>query len=130
MLKRLTEIAQLYSNRKKRLAYTVPEFMGANKELLIIIADPKTDEIVVGFNGKLAKVSLSLEGGKKDAIIKKMLKTSKFNENFGAFTVSVAQALFEKTVSKNARIFFSVLDGMLFNINQEIRNIKNGRNKN
>lgn len=130
MLKRLNEIIQLYSNRKNRLAYTVPEFMGANKDLLIIVADPKTDEVVVGFNGKLAKVALSLEGGKKDGIIKKMLKTSKFNENYGAFVVSVAQAMFEKTVSKHSRIFFSVLDGMLFNINHAIRNIKNGRNKN
>ena len=120
---KLLEIAQLYINRRKRLSYTVKEFMHTNKDLLFIIADPKTDEIYIGYDDRHAKGEMLIDG-KKVGIVKKMLKTSKFEENYGAYVSTLASLIFDKTVSRWSRIFLNQMNNMIFNLNKSLRNIK------
>lgn len=112
------QLLKLFLNRKARLALTVPEFAEANKDLLIIVCDPKEDTITVSYkkwhvNGKIKSAS-----GKNPNVVKQVLKHSQFHTSIDDFLVAVAETLHINMKVGNQ--FLQFLDGALFNISDRV----------
>lgn len=92
MLKLLSFIGT-YIDRRKRLSYTIPEFSHHNKELLILVCDPKTDEIYVCYNDKIVRGRVGSTDGKHKHIIRDVLKYGRFKTKITAFLLELQVAL-------------------------------------
>lgn len=107
-------------DRRLRLAFTVPEFSQANKNLIIIVADPATDEIYVTFKG--AMVRGRIRSAKKNGkMLKNILSESQFNDASDAFIVGILDALRVKLSLPAMNEFSKMIDGALFNISKSLR---------
>lgn len=93
---------------------SVPEFVSANKDLLIIVADPKTDSIYVAYNNKIVAGNIKSADGKKLHLVRGVLKDSLFRKNIDLFIASIVDTI--KLPLRKGNQFFMFLDGAIFNI--------------
>lgn len=104
----------MFTSRKKKLGMSVPEFVSANKDLLIIVADPKTDSIYVAYNNKIVAGNIKSADGKKLHVVRSVLKDSLFQKNIDLFIASIVDTI--KLPLRKGNQFFMFLDGAIFNI--------------
>lgn len=69
----------------------VQEFQDKNKDLLFIVASPKTDEITIGFNGLYGFVKFPTTTMDKGVVFN-ALRKSKFNQAIDAFMTGLINA--------------------------------------
>lgn len=114
------QFIKMFFDRRLRLAFTVPEFAEANKKLLIIVADPATDEIYVTYRGALVRghIRASKKSGK---MLRKLLTESQFNEGSDALVVGIVDTLKVSLALPAMNEFAKMIDGALFNISKSLR---------
>lgn len=94
--------------------------MHANKDLLIIVADPKDDSVFVSYNDKHAGGKIASLKGDKPRLVKNILKSSGFDRHIDDFLISLAEAIGVKKLV-DANNFLQFLDGALFNLAKRSR---------
>ncbi|OLS15999.1 MAG: hypothetical protein RBG13Loki_0377 [Promethearchaeota archaeon CR_4] len=111
-------------NREERLMFTIKEFAHANKDLLIIVADPKSDRMFVTYKDKFVNGTIKSPLGKKSSVVKDVLKYSRFNESIDQFITSLVETLHLPTWKGGANQFFQFIDGSMYNIAKSLRKHK------
>lgn len=111
-------------NRDERLRFMVKEFAHSNPELLIIVADPKTDRIFTTYKDKFVNGTIKQTDGKKSHIIREVLKLSRFNTNVDSFLVAVMETLNVPLWKPGTSQFFHFLDGAVYNIGRSLQKKK------
>lgn len=69
----------------------IKEFLHENKDLLIFVADPKTDWMVTAFGDDFATIQFPFETMDKGLVFN-ALRKSKFQESIDAFMTGIEQA--------------------------------------
>jgi len=107
---------------KKGRERQIGEFLIDNKRLLIIVADPQTDKLIMGYKGKIVVSKIKSEDGKQGHIVRKMLKSSQFKNNIDQFLQGLSDAMQLKIMKnmENNR-FFHWVDGALYNISKSLK---------
>ena len=102
-----------YLSRRERLALMLPEFAHKHKDLLIIVADPKTDEIYVHYKDHLVRGQIGDKvGGKNQKIVANMLKFGRFPTVAEKFLLELQASL--RGYHKQAKFFFAGLFDSLY----------------
>lgn len=103
-----------------RMAHGVPDFAHQNKDLLVIICDPKSDNIFVAYNDALVSGRIkSIKTNKKAFIVRNVLKFSKFKSEVDGFLGALVETLHLPVEKGND--FLQFLDGALYNISRNLR---------
>lgn len=112
-------------NRDERLLYTVKEFAHANKNLLIIVADPVTDRVFATYMDNFVNAKIKSTTGKTTHVVRDVVKFSRFKESIDPFISSLAESLNLPVWKGGANQFFQFLDGAIFNIAKSLRDKRN-----
>lgn len=115
------QFIKMFISKRERLAFTVPEFAHANKKLLIIVADPDTDEMYVSYKDHHVRGTIKSAKGGKSKTVKKLLSESQFEEGMDGLVVGVLDAMKVSLKLPSANQFMQVLDGALYNISKSLR---------
>jgi len=108
--------------RKKAREKCIGDFMIDNKRLLIIVADPQTDKLMMSYKGKVVVSKIKGADGKQKHIVRKMLKHSQFNNNIDQFLQGISDAMrlrIMKNMDNNR--FFQWVDGSIYNISKSFK---------
>lgn len=103
----------LFSHKKKVI--DIQEFAHAHSDLLIIVGNPKTDEISIHFRDKIVAGRIKSADGKDLRVVSNLMKASQFNARIDSFLVGIAEMLGLKKFTHGAH-FFKFLDGALYNL--------------
>ena len=116
--------------RKKAREKAIGDFLIDNKRLLIIVADPQTDKLIMGYKGKVVISKIKGQDGKHGHIVRKMLKHSQFKFKIDQFLQGLSIAMKLK-VAENLENnqFFHWVDGSVYNIAKSLNN-KYGKENN
>ncbi len=98
---------------KEKKTATIAELMHANKNLLMIVADPKTDEIIVGYRDNIVGNRFIGEDGKNEHIIRDVLKNSRFKDEIDNFLTRLMREMQTFTRNKSTNTFFLFIDGAI-----------------
>lgn len=109
----------MFNLRNKRIQHAVPEFMHANKDLLVIVCDPKTDTIYAGYKDNFVGGKIKSPSGKKLKVVKSVLKSSLFKDSIDLFITGLVETL--KLPVRKGNQFLMFLDGALFNLAKATR---------
>lgn len=111
--------------RGKKREKEIGEFLIDNKRLLIIVADPQTDKLIMGYKGKIVISKINNVDGKKGHIVRKMLKHSQFKRNIDQFLQGLSDAMKLKILDNlENNQFFHWIDGSVYNIGKALSKIK------
>jgi hypothetical protein len=103
---------------KKVMSFDVPDFAQKNKNLLVIVCDPKTDMIFVGKGGEMVLGRIKSADGKQMSVVKNVLDNSQFKTAVNPFIVALLEAL--QLPMKAGNLFYQFIDGALFNISKAL----------
>lgn len=106
-------------NRDAQLRFTVKEFAHYNKNLLIIVCDPKTDRMFVTHKDKFVNGLIKSPTGKKSHVVREVLKYSRFNVTTDMYITSLMETLHLPIWRANQ--FYQFIDGAIFNIAKSLR---------
>ena len=106
-------------NRNERLLYTIKEFSHANKNMLIIVCDPKTDRMFVTYKDFYVNGKIKSTQGKNTHVVREVLKNSRFKDSIDGFVGSLAETLSLPLLKAND--FYKFIDGAVFNIAKALR---------
>jgi len=106
-------------DRKEFLRRQLGDFAHENRELLIIVADSKTDYIFCAYKDRMTLGQIKSMDGSKMKIIKTLLSESslnekKFNTFIAYFTASLIDVL--KVGVDKGNHFYQFIDGSIHNI--------------
>lgn len=104
---------------KKELITSIGEFSLANRDLLIIIADPKSDNLFMSYNGVHAMNTIKGVDGQKMHVVKDVLNHSLFKKTSDTFLGALID--FMHLDSDKASQFLQWIDGALYNIARKLR---------
>lgn len=108
-------------NREERLLFTIKEFAHANKDLLIMVADPKTDRMFATYKDRFVNGRIKSPLGKKTHIVRDVLKYSRFHVTVDQFIASIVETLDLPIWKGGSNQFYQFLDGAVFNIAKKLR---------
>ncbi len=111
--------AKLLFSRDNLNLYTVKEFAHANKDLLIIVCDPKSDRMFATYKDKFVNGKIKSTDGKNRHVVKTVLTNCRFNTGIDSFLGSLAETL-NLSIPK-ANDFYKFIDGALFNIAKSLK---------
>ncbi len=122
MLKDAFELLKVYSNRRQRLAFTIPEFAHTHPDLIITVMDPKTDEMFVCYKDKMVRGAIkSAQKGGKAYVLAGLMRESTFEASMDGVVVALLD-LFKVTIKlKFFNQMAQALDGALYNISKTLR---------
>lgn len=112
-----------------RLKKTIPEFLHANKDLLIFICDPKSDNIIVAHKDAIVTGRLKSADGKSIHVVKGVLSHSLFEKNTDLFLSGIAELIKLPMLDKAGNEFYKFIDGALFNISKNLRDRRRAKAK-
>lgn len=110
---------KLLFSRDSRNLYTVKEFAHANKDLLIIICDPKTDRMFVTYRDRFVNGTIKGVNGKRPKVVHDVLHYSLFDKSVDSFLASIMETLHLPIWRANQ--FYQFLDAALFKIAGSLR---------
>lgn len=109
-------------DRVKQIGLICKEFAHENKDLFIVIADPKTDTLFAGYQDSFTYGTIKQPGGMGEGVVKQVLMYSKFNKSLSKyqtfkfhadiFLMNLAEVLWLKI--KKAPEFFKFISDALF----------------
>lgn len=105
--------ARLLFDRDNRNLLTIPEFAAANSDMLIIVADPKSDRLFAMYKDKIINSKIKNVRGAKVSLVKTMLKESTFENAIDPFLGTVAEQTKIKVDRHN--FFYKFIDAAIFN---------------
>lgn len=94
----------------------IKDFLHSHKDLLIMVADPKTDEIVIAYNDQFAVTQYPFESMDK-GIVFNALRESKFDETIDPLMVGIEKAT-GITVENNQQLSH-IIGGSIMNIGKK-----------
>lgn len=112
MIKRIRQ----YLHKRKSL--NIQEFCHFNKDLLIIVLDPKTDEMRISYRDKIVSGTIKSMDGKDHHVVKNVLKHSTFEREIDRVIGAIIDVM--KLPLEHGSDFFKFLDGALYNISQNL----------
>jgi hypothetical protein len=112
----------MFESREKKLSKAIPEFMHDNKDLLIIIGDPKTDTLYASYKDITVAGKIKTADGKKIRVIKEVLSASTFHERTDQFITGLMEVM--QLPIKAGNQFFQFVDGAIYNIAHAIQQRK------
>jgi len=115
-MNKLFQILKVLFDREERIAYTLSEFAHQNKDMLIIVADPKTDKLFVGYKDKHVLTKINSAEGRDLRVVRNVLKRSTFQSNIDYLQVALIEVLKVPLKNKYYNQFMQWLDGALYNI--------------
>lgn len=114
----------IFGNNDKRQKHTIPDFLHANKDLLVFVCDPKTDNIIVAYKDAMVSGQLKSADGKRLRVVKGVLTHSIFDKHIDGFLGGVSELIKLKIMDKAGNQFFKFIDGALFNVSKRLRENK------
>lgn len=100
----------------------IGEFIHDNRNMLIIVCDPKTDKLIMAYKDKIIVNQIkSVE--KTKPIVKSVLRHSTFETYIEKFISGLAQSL-ELSI-KEGNQFYQWIDGCLYNLSKVLSKEKN-----
>lgn len=111
---------------KQELITSIGEFANANSDLLVIVADPRSDNLFMSYGGVVAMNKIKSVDGKKMTVVKDVLNHSLFKKKADTFLGGLIDfmGLDEKVPGVNQ--FIQWVDGALCNIAKKLRLNKRG----
>ena len=112
---------------KGRRSRRISEFCHYNKDLLVIVADPKTDNLFMSYRDKIVANQIKNAEGFKTHVVKGVLSHSLFKKEVDNFLTSIMDSL--QLSLEDGNQFYQWIDGALYNIAKVLRlerKIKNG----
>jgi len=92
------EVREMSEDIKKRIS----NFLADNNDMLVIVADPKSDAIVMGYKDQLTANRLTFSTGRSIGIVENMLQYNKENKDLiGQFLLVIDGAI--HTISKSIK---------------------------
>lgn len=110
------------SNHRTKLGFALRDFAHANKDLLIIVCDPKSDNMMVAYKDKIVTGVIKSVQGKKQHVVKNVLYQGGFEKHIDGFLGSLVEIL--KVNLKAGGHFFKFIDGALFNLSKALHKDK------
>ena len=107
-------------DRKEYLRRLLGEFAHENRDVLLIVADPKSDYLFCAYRDRTVLGQIKSLDGTKMNVVKNLLSEEsalnekRFNKYIGYFTASLIDVL--KVSVHKGNQFYSFLDGSIFNI--------------
>lgn len=95
---------------------TIQQFAHQHKNYLVIIADPKDDNIFVSYKDKQVSGKISSADGLHHEVVRRVLAHSSFNSAIDRFLGGIIDVL--KCPIEWGSDFYKFIDGALFNISQ------------
>ena len=115
-------------DREGRQSKKIAEFCHYNRDLLVIIADPKTDKMFMSYRDKMVSNQIKNAEGKDMKVIKGVLSNSLFKKQIDNFLVSIMDSM--QLSLENGNQFYQWIDGALFNIAKALRIKRKNRKSN
>ena len=106
-------------DQEGRRSRRISEFCHYNRDLLVIVADPKTDKLFMSYRDKIVANQIKNAEGYKTHVVKGILSHSKFNKEIDNFIVAIMESLHLSLEDGNQ--FYQWIDGALFNIAKALR---------
>jgi hypothetical protein len=119
-MSKIFQILKVVFDREQRLAYTLSEFAHQNPDLLIIVADPKTDKLFIGYKDKHVLNKINSAEGKKLRVVRNILKRSTFAGSIDYFQVALMETLQVHLKQKHFNLFLQWIDGAVYNIGKAL----------
>lgn len=104
--------------RVKKREIGVGDFLLNNKRLFIIVCDPQTDKMIMGYKGKICVNKIINDKGKSTHVVRKMLKHSQFNDRIDQFLNSLSESI--KITFKEGNHFFHWIDAGIYKISKSL----------
>lgn len=108
-------------NRDERLMFTIPEFTRANRDLLIIVADPKSDRMFVSYKDHFVNAKIKSPLGKKTNVVKDVLKYSRFQNSIDQYITALMETLQLPIWKGKANQFYQFIDGAVYAIAKNLQ---------
>ena len=105
----------------EKLRLEIGEFAHANKNLLIIIADPKDDTIYVTYKDKFVSGRIKTSEGGRVHLVSDVLNASVFHKEIDRFLMSIMETLQIRRMTAGLNNFLQFIDGALFNLSMRHR---------
>lgn len=96
----------------------IGDFILKNKNLLVIVCDPKSDKLLAAYKGKVVVNQIRSAGGKEEDVVKTVLKHSTFKRYIDHLILAIAYSLEMKIEQGN--LFFQWIDGALFALSKAL----------
>jgi len=106
-------------NFEGRRSKEIAEFCHYHKDLLIIIADPKTDKLFMSYRDKHVANQIKSAEGYKTKVVRGVLSHSLFKSQIDNLITAIMDSL--QLSLKNGNQFYLWIDGALFNIARALR---------
>lgn len=113
-MSKVLQLFKIFFSRQERLSYTLQEFVHQNKNLLIIVADPKTDKILVAYKDKHTYGQIKSVEGKKMTVVRDVLNHSKYKGSIDSFLTTIIETM--NLPVKYGKDFLQYVDASLYNI--------------
>ena len=104
---------------EKRMSKKIADFAHYNKDLLIIVADPKTDKLFISHKDKFFYNQIKSATGKRTKVVKGILSHSLFKKEVDNFLVSIMDTL--QLSLKDGNQFYQWIDGSLYKLARTLR---------
>lgn len=124
----MTNMPNFLKTRESRVDYlraALGDFAHANRDLLIIVGDPKTDEMFVAYKDRMVLGRLkSLEGsglGIVNGVVRQSAIKSKFDTAVDRFTGGLVDLLKLPLTNKAANEFYSFISSVLYNFQDKAK---------
>lgn len=111
-------------NRDLANLFTIREFGHQNKDLLIIVCDPKEDRMYVSYKDKFVNGRIKSASGKNEHVVKNVIKASRFHVSINDMIVAIAETL--NVPLKTGNQFYQFIDGAIYKIGKSLQKRKEG----
>lgn len=118
-MKKLYTTFRFFFDRDYYNSISISEFAHAHPDLLIIIGNPKTDQLFAAHKNKFVNAMIKDPKGKRTHVVQEVLSHSLFKKSIDGFIISLVEAL--HLPLKNGNQFFNFIDGAIFNIAKSLR---------
>lgn len=106
---------------KDKLITSIGEFANANSDLLVIVCDPRSDNLFMSYGGVVAMNKIKGVDGKKMTVVKDVLKHSLFKSRIDTFLGGLIDFMKLDDTLPGVNQFLQWIDGSLFNIAKKLR---------
>ncbi len=119
----IATLKEWFTKRSARKALDIHEFAQRHRSYVVIVCDPKDDSIHVSYRGRIASGRMRSTDGLNHHVLKNMMKFSTFDREIDRFIGGLMEVI--QVPLKAGNVFYSLLDGFLFNISKKIYEDKN-----
>lgn len=114
-------LSNWFNKRKESRALDVQQFAHHHQNYLVIVCDPRDDNIFVAFRNKQISGRIRSEDGLNHHVVKGVLNHSTFEREIDRFLGGLIYSIKCPLDDKKGNLFYSFIDGALFNISKALK---------